>query len=175
MFSIWIIYAAILAYCSVCVCGARLSTLNQHPSLYNHLQCVETWPMHFFFKWGWPYSHLSQVLKLWEKYKYFLMASPLQNVQQEMAGVWNTHKYILISVWWHTSRTRVTRHLQFLDDGHKHIIHSVGNTVYKSTVMNRMIVQDLQVMFYFWNSTAASGVLSVTPVLLHYKIDTGPL
>jgi len=38
-----------------------------------------------------------------------------------------------------------------------------------------MTVQDLQVMFYFWHRTAALGVLSVTPFLLHYKIDTSPL
>jgi len=76
------------------------------------------------------------------------MVSPLQKLQQEIAGVWNKHKYILISVWWHTSWTRVTRHLQF----GMRVINTpyiVWRTVYKSTIMNRMIVQDLQVMFYF--------------------------
>jgi len=38
-----------------------------------------------------------------------------------------------------------------------------------------MVVQNLQVVFYFWNRTAALGVLSVTIVMLHYKIDTSPL
>lgn len=48
----------------LCVCVFQL-WIKWHPALYNNLQCAEKYIQctFFFFKWGWPYSHLSQVLK----------------------------------------------------------------------------------------------------------------